>query len=134
MDIDPKAVGVAYENAGMNGIGRDRYTVRAGDVLSDKALAAELAERRYELVLANIAADVIPPSPPRCPACWLRAAHLSAPASSTAGPTRSAPPSRAGDCPSGEEREKRLGGVCGKGPGNRTSQHKRGEYRGAWRN
>ncbi|MTQ98381.1 50S ribosomal protein L11 methyltransferase [Pseudoflavonifractor sp. BIOML-A6] len=61
VDIDPKAVGVAYENAGMNGIGRDRYTVRAGDVLSDKALAAELAERRYELVLANIVADVIIP-------------------------------------------------------------------------
>ena len=32
VDIDPKAVDVAYENAGLNGIGRDRYTVRAGDV------------------------------------------------------------------------------------------------------
>ena len=61
VDIDPKAVGVAYENAAMNGVGRDRYTVRAGDVLSDKALAAELAERKYELVLANIVADVIIP-------------------------------------------------------------------------
>ena len=30
-------------------------------MLSDKALAAELAERRYELVLANIVADVIIP-------------------------------------------------------------------------
>ena len=33
VDIDPKAVDVSYENAALNGIGRDRYTVRAGDVL-----------------------------------------------------------------------------------------------------
>ena len=31
VDIDPKAVDVAYENAALNGIGRDRYTVRAGN-------------------------------------------------------------------------------------------------------
>ncbi len=61
VDIDPKAVGVAYENAAMNGIGADRYTVRAGDVLSDKALAAGLAERTWNVVLANIVADVIIP-------------------------------------------------------------------------
>ena len=33
-DIDEKAVDVAYENAALNGVGRDRYTVRAGDVTS----------------------------------------------------------------------------------------------------
>ena len=42
-DIDEKCMDVAYENAALNGIGRDRYTVRAGDVLSDAALARELA-------------------------------------------------------------------------------------------
>ena len=61
VDIDPKAVDVAYENAGLNGIGRDRYTVLAGDVLSDASLKARLAERKYDLVLANIVADVIIP-------------------------------------------------------------------------
>ncbi|MEQ2443749.1 50S ribosomal protein L11 methyltransferase [Pseudoflavonifractor intestinihominis] len=61
VDIDPKAVGVAYENAAMNGIGQDIYTVRAGNVLSDRALCAELAERKWNLVLANIVADVIIP-------------------------------------------------------------------------
>ena len=61
VDIDPKAVDVAYENAALNGIGRDRYTVRAGDVISDRALAAELGRERYDLVLANIVADVIIP-------------------------------------------------------------------------
>ena len=67
VDIDPKAVDVAYENAALNGIGRDRYTVRAGNVLSDPSLAAELAQRRYHLVLANIVADVIIPLAPQVP-------------------------------------------------------------------
>ena len=67
VDIDPKAVDVAYENAALNGIGRDRYTVRAGDVISDAALAAELAQEKYHLVLANIVADVIIPLSARVP-------------------------------------------------------------------
>ena len=64
VDIDPKAVGVAYENAAMNGIGKDRYEVLAGDVISDKPLAARLALRRYDMVLANIVSDVIIPLAP----------------------------------------------------------------------
>ena len=67
VDIDPKAVDVAYENAALNGIGKERYTVRAGDVLTDRALAAELAQERYQLVLANIVADVIIPLAPQVP-------------------------------------------------------------------
>ncbi len=67
VDIDPKAVDVAYENAALNSIGRERYTVRAGNVLSDRALAAELARNRYHLVLANIVADVIIPLAPQVP-------------------------------------------------------------------
>ena len=67
VDIDPKSVDVSYENAALNGIDRDRYTVRAGNVLSDKALAAELGEKKYHLVLANIVADVIIPLAPQVP-------------------------------------------------------------------
>ena len=57
-DIDDKAVDVAYENAALNGIGKDRYTVRAGDVLSDKRLRADMGAG-YDIVVANIVADVI---------------------------------------------------------------------------
>ena len=57
-DIDDKAVDVAYENAALNGIGRDRYTVRAGDVLSDRGLKREMGAG-YDIVVANIVADVI---------------------------------------------------------------------------
>ena len=57
-DIDEKCMDVAYENAALNGVGRDRYTVLAGDILSDEALQARLGEG-YDLVVANIVADVI---------------------------------------------------------------------------
>ncbi len=66
VDIDPKAVDVAYENAALNGIGRERYTVRAGDVLTDRGLGAELAQAGpFRVVLANIVADVIIPLAPK---------------------------------------------------------------------
>lgn len=58
-DIDPKAPKVVLENAALNGIGTDRMTVYAGDVLSDNALKKKLAARKYGVVLANIVADVI---------------------------------------------------------------------------
>ena len=57
-DIDDKAVDVAYENAALNGIGRDRYTVRAGDVLTDGGLKKQIGTG-YDIVVANIVADVI---------------------------------------------------------------------------
>ena len=61
VDIDPKAVDVAYENAALNGIGKDRYRVLAGNVITDESLVRELAKEKYPLVLANIVADVIIP-------------------------------------------------------------------------
>ena len=57
-DIDEKAVGVAYENAALNGIGTDRYTVRSGDVLTDAGLQKEMGDG-YDIVAANIVSDVI---------------------------------------------------------------------------
>ena len=57
-DIDEKCETVAYENAALNGVGRDVYTVRTGDILSDKALQSEIGTG-YDVVLANIVADVI---------------------------------------------------------------------------
>ena len=57
-DIDEKCVDVAYENAALNGIGKDRYTVRWGDVLSDKQLQKEMGEK-YDIIAANIVSYVI---------------------------------------------------------------------------
>ena len=58
VDIDEACRGVAYENAARNGIGKDRYTVTIGDVLTDGALRASLGGG-YDIVVANIVADVI---------------------------------------------------------------------------
>ena len=57
-DIDDKCIGVAYENAALNGVGKKHYTVRAGDVLSDKRLQKEFGGD-YDVIVANIVADVI---------------------------------------------------------------------------
>ena len=57
-DIDEKCVDVAYENAALNGIGKDKYTVRWGDVLSDKQLRREMDDQ-YDIIVANIVSDVI---------------------------------------------------------------------------
>ncbi len=61
VDIDPMAADVAFENAALNGIGPDRLSVYAGDVLTDKKLAAKLGPGQNRVVLANIVADVIIP-------------------------------------------------------------------------
>ena len=54
-DIDPKAPDVAAANAALNGIGPDRFSVYAGDILSDASLR-RLLGGGYDLVLANIVA------------------------------------------------------------------------------
>ncbi|MCD7821979.1 MAG: 50S ribosomal protein L11 methyltransferase [Clostridiales bacterium] len=59
-DIDPKAARVAAENAAYNGIGPETFRVYTGDVVGDTALRRSLAGK-YDLVLANIIADVIIP-------------------------------------------------------------------------
>ena len=60
VDIDPKAPEVVMSNAALNGIGPDRMKVCAGDILADASLRAYLGSG-YQLVLANIVADVIIP-------------------------------------------------------------------------
>ena len=59
-DIDPKASRVAAENASYNGIGTDRFRCYTGDINQDPELKASLAGK-YDLVVANIIADVIIP-------------------------------------------------------------------------
>lgn len=58
-DIDPKAARVAAENASYNGV-EEAFRVYTGDVNRDQKLKQALAGQ-YQLVLANIIADVIIP-------------------------------------------------------------------------
>ena len=57
-DIDEKCVDVAYENAALNGIGKDRLTVRQGDATKEGPLRDAIGTG-YDVVVANIVADVI---------------------------------------------------------------------------
>ena len=67
VDIDPNAVDIAYTNAAMNGIGKDVYTVLSGDILNDKELERTFTDKKYDVVEANIVADVIIALSPRVP-------------------------------------------------------------------
>ncbi len=60
VDVDPKAPEVVMSNAALNGIGPDRMKVCAGDIIADTSLQSYLGSG-YQLVLANIVADVIIP-------------------------------------------------------------------------
>lgn len=57
-DIDPVAERVARENAALNGV-EGGLEVVCGDVLSDRRLRERLSREPFDLVLANIVADVI---------------------------------------------------------------------------
>lgn len=59
-DIDPKAPDVACANAALSGFQGDMFKIYAGDVLTDAGMRRTLGTG-YELVLANIVADVIIP-------------------------------------------------------------------------
>ena len=58
VDIDEQCLTVARDNAALNNIGPDRYTVEVGDLLTDEDFRASLGGG-YQIVLANIVADVI---------------------------------------------------------------------------
>jgi len=58
-DIDPKAPDVVRSNAALNGIGAEALTPLCGDILSPGALRDDLGAQQYDLILANIVADVI---------------------------------------------------------------------------
>ena len=59
MDIDENAKKTAYENAALNGIGEENYTVFSGNVIDDEKLRDEIGYGKYDVAVANIIADVI---------------------------------------------------------------------------
>ena len=66
VDIDPKAEDIARQNAAINALHADRFTAVTGDVIADKAMMERLGSG-YDIVLANIVADVIIPLAPVVP-------------------------------------------------------------------
>lgn len=60
-DVDIHAVEAAIENARVNGIDSDIYTVLTGDVISDADFRHKVGEHKFDMVLANIFAEIIIP-------------------------------------------------------------------------
>ena len=58
VDIDPNAVDIAYANAERNGVDKSKYSVYAGNILTDEELQRKIGGK-YDVVAANIVADVI---------------------------------------------------------------------------
>ena len=62
VDIDPNCKKIAYSNAALNGIGEDVYTVLDGNILIDEEFKSSTEKSGpYDVVVANIVADVIIP-------------------------------------------------------------------------
>ena len=61
VDIDPKAEDIARENAALNGLTAPKFRAVTGNVIGDKAMMESLSAGGYDVVLANIVADVIIP-------------------------------------------------------------------------
>lgn len=59
-DIDPNARQASEQNAALSGVAGERFRFYGGDVLADESIRADLGTG-YDLVLANIVADVIEP-------------------------------------------------------------------------
>ncbi len=60
-DIDPNAVVAAYENIEVNHISKDQIKILSGDIITDDKIQAEVGFECYDIVVANILADIIIP-------------------------------------------------------------------------
>lgn len=67
VDIDANAVEIAVQNAKRNQIDVSKYRTFAGNIMTDEALAKQISDKSYDIVLANIVADVIIGMKPQIP-------------------------------------------------------------------
>ena len=63
-DLDPCAIDATYENMEVNGISKDKYEVMIGNIIDDKAAQDKVGYGCYDIVVANILADVLVPLTP----------------------------------------------------------------------
>ena len=63
-DLDPCALDATHENMEVNGIAKDQYEVMIGNIIDDKDVQDAVGYEKYDIVLANILADVLEPLTP----------------------------------------------------------------------
>ena len=63
-DLDPCAIDATYENMDNYGISRDLIEVMIGNIIDDKEVQDKVGYEKYDIVAANILADVLVPLTP----------------------------------------------------------------------
>ena len=63
-DLDPCAVDAVAENCAVNGISPEQFEMMIGNIITDKAVQDRVGYDRYDIVVANILADVLVPLTP----------------------------------------------------------------------
>lgn len=63
-DLDPCAIDATHENMEVNGISKSQYEVMIGNIIDDKAVQDKTGYGKYDIVAANILADVLVPLTP----------------------------------------------------------------------
>lgn len=58
-DLDPCAIDATHENMKENGVSKDRYEVMIGNIIDDKEIQDCVGYEKYDVVAANILADVL---------------------------------------------------------------------------
>lgn len=58
-DLDPCAIDATHENMKENGVSKDRYEVMIGNIIDDKEIQDRVGYEKYDIVAANILADVL---------------------------------------------------------------------------
>ena len=63
-DLDPCAIDATHENMEVNGIRKDQYEVMIGNIIDDTTVQDAVGYENYDIVAANILADVLVPLTP----------------------------------------------------------------------
>lgn len=63
-DLDPCAVAATHENMEVNGISREQYEVMTGNIIDDKEIQDKAGYEKFDIVAANILAEVLVPLTP----------------------------------------------------------------------
>ncbi|OUN69842.1 50S ribosomal protein L11 methyltransferase [Drancourtella sp. An57] len=58
-DLDPCAIDATHENMKENGVEKTRYEVMIGNIIDDKEIQDRVGYEKYDIVAANILADVL---------------------------------------------------------------------------
>ena len=63
-DLDPCAVEAVAENCAANGIAKEQFEMMIGNIITDKTVQDRVGYGKYDIVVANILADVLVPLTP----------------------------------------------------------------------